>query len=117
MWRPWFAHVEKTCDNEVLAEETRQQIEILEQRVKERTIELEPNQALREEIEERSGAEGALRLVNQQLEEACAGRRPDRPRQSPQVRRVSGVLLETNAARASAAFDHHVRRRLFQAVQ
>lgn len=71
MWRPWFANIEKIfCDNEALAEETRQQIEFLEQRVKERTIELERlNQALREEIEERSKAEGALRLVNQQVQE------------------------------------------------
>lgn len=71
MWRPWFTNIEKIfCDNEALAKETRQQIEFLEQRVKERTIELERlNQALREEIEERSKAEGALRLVNQQLQE------------------------------------------------
>ncbi len=43
---------------------------MLDQRVKERTIELERiNQAFREEIEERSKAEGALRVVNQKLQE------------------------------------------------
>ena len=71
MWRPWFTNIENIFrNNEALAEETRQHIEGLEERVKERTIELERiNQALREEIEERSKAEGALRLVNQKMQE------------------------------------------------
>lgn len=71
VWRPRFAHIEKIFrDNQSLAEESRQQIDLLDQRVKERTIELERvNQALREEIEERSKAEGALRLVNQKMQE------------------------------------------------
>lgn len=71
MWRPWFANIENIFrNNESLAKETRQQIEVLERRVKERTIELERlNHALREEIEERSKAEGALRLVNQKIQE------------------------------------------------
>ena len=71
MWRPWFENIEKVFrDNQALAEESRQDIVILDQRVKERTIELERlNQAFREEIEERSKAEGALRVVNQKLQE------------------------------------------------
>lgn len=71
VWRPHFANIEKIFrDNQALAEENRQQIEMLDQRVKERTIELERlNLALREEIEERSKAEGALRLVNQKMQE------------------------------------------------
>lgn len=71
VWRPRFTHIEKIFrDNQALAEENRQQIEMLDRRVKERTIELERlNLALREEIEERSKAEGALRLVNQKVQE------------------------------------------------
>ncbi len=71
MWRPWFENIEKIFrDNQALAEENRQDIVILDQRVKERTIELERlNQAFCEEIEERSKAEGALRVVNQKLQE------------------------------------------------
>ncbi len=71
VWRPWFANIEQIFrDNQALADESRQQIEVLDQRVKERTIELERlNQAFREEIEERSKAEGALRLVNQKVQE------------------------------------------------
>ena len=71
MWRPWFESIEKIFrDNQALAEESRQDILVLDQRIKERTIELERlNQAFREEIEERSKAEGALRVVNQKLQE------------------------------------------------
>jgi diguanylate cyclase (GGDEF)-like protein len=71
MWRPRFTNIENIFrNNQALAEESRQQIEILDRRVKERTIELERlNSAFREEIEERSKAEGALRLVNQKLQE------------------------------------------------
>jgi diguanylate cyclase (GGDEF)-like protein len=71
MWRPWFENIEKIFrDNQALAEENRQDMVVLDQRIKERTIELELlNQAFREEIEERSKAEGALRVVNQKLQE------------------------------------------------
>ncbi len=71
MWRPWFENIEKIfCNNQALAAESRKDIEMLDQRVKERTIELERlNQAFCEEIEERSKAEGALRVVNQKLQE------------------------------------------------
>lgn len=71
MWRPWFENIEKIFrDSQALAAESRQDIEMLDQRVKERTIELERiNQAFREEIEERSKAEGALKVVNQKLQE------------------------------------------------
>lgn len=71
VWRPRFSNIEKIFgDNQALAEENRQQIEMLDQRAQERTIELKLlNLALREEIEERSKAEGALRLVNQKIQE------------------------------------------------
>jgi len=71
MWRPWFENIENIFhDNQTLAEKSRQDIVILDQRVKERTIELERlNRTFCEEIEERSKAEGALRVVNQKLQE------------------------------------------------
>lgn len=71
VWRPWFAAMEKIFhDKEHMAQKIRTQNEILEQRVQERTAELDSiNAALREEIEERSKTEKALEVANQKLQE------------------------------------------------
>ncbi len=71
LWRPWFAAMEKIFhDKEQMAQQIRTQNEILEQRVRERTAELDTiNSALREEIEERSKTEKALQVANQKLQE------------------------------------------------
>jgi diguanylate cyclase (GGDEF)-like protein len=71
VWRPWFAAMEKIFhDKEHMAQKIRTQNEILEQRVRERTAELDSiNAALREEIEERSKTEKALEVANQKLQE------------------------------------------------
>ncbi len=71
LWRPWFSAMEKIFHaKEQMAQQIRSQNEVLEQRVRERTAELDAiNAALLEEIEERSKTEKALQVANQKLQE------------------------------------------------
>ncbi len=70
-WSPWFHRIETMFQrHRTLAEKNQDEIETLETLLKQRTMELEHiNQAFREEIEERSRAEEALRRANQEVRE------------------------------------------------
>lgn len=71
-WLPWFKKISNTfSDNERLAREIRQQNEMLEKRVEERTLELlESNRQLQRESEEHLAAEKEKQQLQSKLQHA-----------------------------------------------
>ncbi len=101
LWKPWFHTVERTFQaNEEMSQKIREQNELLEKRIEERTAELqESNGQLLREIEERKQMEEALRESKEAAELANRAKSEFLANMSHEIRTpMNGIMGYTSLA-------------------